>query len=186
MGSDKALLKFNGKIFLENAVDALRPHCSPIKIVLNRSQKHFIEKIPPDVTYIFDIFENHGALGGIHTALSDCETEFTVILAVDLPLVSSETIKKLSEIAVVFDKFSAFVPRQNDGRLQPLCAVYRAKDCLSKIENFLETEKSASVINFLNGIPLKIVEQESLSDKKNVFLNVNNSQDFQRLSHNFK
>lgn len=184
MGSDKALLKIGGKTFLENAVNALRPHCSPIKIVLNCSQNHFIKKIPADVSQIFDILENHGALGGIHAALKDCETEFATILAVDLPFVSSETIEKLSEIAIAFDKFSAFVPRQDDGRLQPLCAVYRAKNCLSEIESFLKTEKSASVINFLNGISLKIIEQKKLDRKKNIFLNVNYPQEFQIMSHN--
>lgn len=184
MGKDKALLKIKNKTFLENAVDALRPHCSAVKIVLNRSQNHFIKKIPADVLYIFDIFENRGAPGGIHAALKDCETEFAVILAVDLPFVSSKTIEKLSEIAVEFDEFSAFVPLQNDGRLQPLCAVYRVKDCLSEIENFLEIEKSLSVKDYLKKIPIKIVEQESFSDKKDVFLNVNNSQDFQKLLPN--
>lgn len=177
MGKDKAFLKVDGKTFLENAVDALYPHCSPTKIVLNRLQNHFIEKIPADISYIFDIYENRGALGGIHAALKDCKSDFAVILAVDLPFVSYKTIEKLSKIATRFNEFSAFVSRQNDGRLQPLCAVYRVKECLSEIENFLETEKSASVKNFLNGISLKIVQRESLSDKKDVFLNVNNPQD---------
>ncbi|CAN5307224.1 molybdenum cofactor guanylyltransferase [soil metagenome] len=186
MGSDKALLEIGGKTFLENAIDALRPHCSTVKIILNRSQNHFIEKLTDQIPNIFDIYENRGALGGIHTAFKNCKTEFAIILAVDLPFVSSQAIEKLSEIALAFNEFSAFVPRQNDGKLQPLCAIYRTKDCLSEIENFLETEKSASVKSFLNKIPIKIVEQEIFADKKDIFFNVNNPRDFQELQHNLK
>lgn len=178
MGKDKAFLKINGKNFLETAIDALKPTCFQVKIVLNSSQNHFVQKFPADVSHIFDIVENRGALGGIHAAFKNCETKFAVILAVDLPFVSSLTIKNLSEIAMDFEEFSAFVPRQNDGRMQPLCAIYRVKDCLSKIGNLLETEKSASVKNFLNSISTKTVEQKNLADNQDVFLNVNNPQDF--------
>lgn len=185
MGKDKAFLEINGKTFLENAVDALEPCCSSIKIVLNKSQTHFIEKLPDQIPCIFDIFENRGAPGGIHAALKDCETEFAVILAVDLPFVSSETAKKLCEIAMSFNEFSAFVPRQINGILQPLCAVYRVKNCLFEIEIFLGTKKNASVRNFLNKIPIKIVEQKILSDKNDVFLNVNNPQEFTEIISRF-
>ena len=87
MGRDKAFLKIGDKTFLENAVEILKPNCEQVKIVLNKSQNHFIEKLPDDISHIFDIYENRGAVGGIHAALQDCQTEFAVILAVDLPFV---------------------------------------------------------------------------------------------------
>ena len=127
MGADKAFLKIGEKTFLENAVEILKSNCDQVKIVLNKSQTHFIEKLPDGISYIFDIHENRGALGGIHAAFQDCETEFAVILAVDLPFVTSEAIEKLCEIILREKDFSAIVPRQTDGRFQPLCAVYRVK-----------------------------------------------------------
>ncbi len=178
MKRDKAFLPIGDRTFLENAVEILTPVCESVKVILNKSQEHFIEKLPADISHIFDIFENRGALGGIHSAFRDCETEFAVILAVDLPIVSSELIAKLSEIAISSSEFSVFVPRQNDGRLQPLCAIYRASDCLSEIEFFLKTENSASVNGFLKKITNRIIERENLADKKDVFLNVNEPQDF--------
>lgn len=179
MGKDKALLEINGKTFLENAVDALCPHCSSIKIVLNRSQNHFVEKIPDECSYIFDVFENRGALGGIHAALQNCETEFAVILAVDLPFVSSEAIEKLCQAALDSKDFSAIVPRQNDGRLQPLCAVYRLQVCLPKLEELLDEHDSASVRDFLELIFPKYIEANLLSANENLLLNVNHPTDFQ-------
>ena len=98
MGRDKAFLKIGEKTFLENAVEILTPVCKQVKIVLNKSQTHFIEKLPEGISHIFDIHENRGAVGGIHAAFQDCKTEFAVILAVDLPFVTSEAIEKLCEI----------------------------------------------------------------------------------------
>ena len=183
MGKDKALLEINGRTFLENAVDALRPNCSSIKIVLNRSQNHFVEKI--STKYIFDIFENRGALGGIHAALNDCETELAIILAVDLPFVNEKVLKNLAEIALASDKFSAIVPRQDDGRLQPLCAVYRTEICLPKLKKLLDKNASASVRYFLELIFPKYIEANRLSANENLLFNVNHPTDFQNINSQF-
>src|SRR5438045_1162415 len=87
MGKDKAFLKTSDKTFLERAINALSSICeNHVKIILNQNQTDLIEKLPPNIPYIFDIFENRGALGGIHTALKNCKTKFAIILAVDLPL----------------------------------------------------------------------------------------------------
>lgn len=177
MGKDKAWLEINGKTFLENAVDVLRPACSSIKIVLNQSQHHFIEKIPDDIPHIFDHFENRGALGGIHAALTDCKTKLAIILAVDLPFVSRQAIEKLCEVALSSKDVAAIVPRQNDGRLQPLCAVYRVQNCLPQLEDLLTKPTSPSVRNFLELIPTNYLEATVLSDE-NLFFNVNQPSDF--------
>lgn len=181
MGRDKAFLNIGDKTFVENAFDALKLNCSQVKIVVNKSQTHFIEKLPSNTPYIFDRFENRGALSGIHAALKDCETEFAVILAVDLPFVTSEAIKNLIQIALKFEEFSAFVPRQFDGRLQPLCAVFRVKDCLSQLEKILSKNESSSVRDFLETIENKIIEAGNLSKNVNLFANVNYPQDFKYL-----
>lgn len=181
MGRDKAFLNIGDKTFVENAIDVLKPNCSQVKIVLNKSQTHFIEKFPSNIPYIFDIYENRGALGGIHAALKDYETEFAVILAVDLPFVTSEAIKNLIQIALKFEEFSAFVPRQFDGRLQPLCAVFRVKNCLSQLEKILSKNESSSVRDFLETIENKIIEAGNLSKNVNLFANVNYPQDFKYL-----
>lgn len=178
MGRDKAFLKIGGKTFLENAFEILKPNCEQVKIALNVSQTHFIEKLPAGISYIFDIFEGRGALGGIHAALKDCETEFAVILAVDLPFVTSHAIEKLCEIANNSKKVSAIVPRQNDEKWQPLCAVYRVKDCLPKAEELLSKNESVSVRDFLSVLELKIIESKSLSHRENLLKNINSPVDF--------
>lgn len=178
MGSDKAFLKIGEKTFIENAVETLKPVCNDrIKIVLNNSQNYFIEKLPQNIPHIFDIYKNRAALGGIHACLNDCETKFAVILAVDLPFVKSIVIEKLSEIAIETKQSSVIVPRQTDGRFQPLAAVYLVENCLPKVRDILDTGKSASVKSFLENVSIKIVKQENLSFDRDIFLNINKPED---------
>jgi molybdopterin-guanine dinucleotide biosynthesis protein A len=180
MKTNKAFLKFNDETFVERAFKTLSPLCKNTKIVINEDQEAQFEQAFPAFDFVFDIYTMRGALGGIHAALKNCESEFALILAVDLPFVSTETLAKLVQIAA--EGFSAIVPRQNDGRLQPLCAVYRAKDCLPKLEELLKNDNSASVRDFLKLVSLQIVETNFLSDNADVFFNVNNSRDFASLT----
>ncbi len=184
MGADKAFLKIGEKTFLENAVAGLSPHCQNIKIVLNTSQTDFIAKLPADVSYIFDIYEKRGALGGIHAALKNCETKYAIILATDLPLITTDAIAKLTNIALASNKFTATVPRQTDGRLQPLCAVYHARYCLPPLEKLLDENEPASARDFLQLIFPRLVDEEKLTndESKNIFFNVNEPTDFQQIN----
>jgi molybdopterin-guanine dinucleotide biosynthesis protein A len=185
MGADKAFLKIGEKTFLENAVEILKPNCEQIKIVLNKSRNHFIKKLPVGVSHIFDIHENRGALGGIHAAFENCQTEYAVILAVDLPFVTSEAVGKLCEIILCEKDFSAIVPRQRDKRLQPLCAVYRSKDCLNQLKEILSNNEPASVRDFLKKIETKIIEADILDKNQDLFLNVNNRSEYEIVEPGF-
>ena len=187
MGADKAFLKFEHETFLERAIKTLSNVCeNRVKIVLNQAQTDLIEKLPPNISPVFDIFENRGALGGIYTALKNCETKFAVILAVDLPLVTSETIEKLAEITLSSNKFVATVPRQTDGRLQPLAAIYLARYALRPLERLINENDSASVNDFLELIAPRTIGQDKLTSNptENLFLNVNHPSEYEELAKN--
>lgn len=177
MGMDKAFLEIGAKTFLENAVGILNPICEQIKIVINKSQIGFIEKFPDGVSFVFDRFDNRGALGGVHAALADCQTKFAVVLAIDLPFVTSEAIGTLCEVIADEKDFSAVVPRQLDGRMQPLCAIYCAPECLRHAKELLTNTDSASMRDFLQKIRIKIIDAESLGEE-NLFANINSPNDY--------
>jgi molybdenum cofactor guanylyltransferase len=181
MGEDKAFLEFGGKTFVEHAVSSLSTICENVKIVLNDAEiEPIIHSILPNVPRIFDIFKNRGALGGIHVALTDCESEFAIILACDLPLVDSRVIEKLAEIAVNTDEnVAVIVPKQKDGRLQPLCAIYRKSVCLAKLEELFEKNESVSARDLIFGVENRIVSFEELSESEDIFTNVNEREDFE-------
>ena len=184
MQSDKAFLEIDGETFLTRTVKTLQIVCEDrVKIVLNKTQAGLIEKIPADVSHIFDVYENRGALGGIHAALSNCATKYAIVLAVDLPNVSGEALEKLAEITLSSNKFIAVVPRQTDERTQPLCAVYHARFCLPILEDLMETNESASANDFLEMIYPRTVAQSKLTtnDSKDIFFNVNRPADFEKI-----
>ena len=187
MGEDKAFLQIENETFLERAIATLSTVCeNRVKIVLSQNQTNLIEKLPPNVPYIFDIFENRGALGGIYTALKNCETKYAVILAVDLPLVTPEAIKKLAEITLSDNKFIATVPRQLDGRLQPLSAIYLARYAVRPLEKLINENESASVNDFLEIIAPRTIGQDklTLNQDENLFFNVNYPSEYEELKKN--
>jgi molybdopterin-guanine dinucleotide biosynthesis protein A len=73
-------------------------------------------------TVIEDIYPGCGPLGGIHAALKSSTKELNLILAVDLPLVSSGLLHFLIERA---RQGAVVTVPHAGGRLQPLCAIYR-------------------------------------------------------------
>lgn len=176
MGADKFSLQIDGESFLTRAAGALAGVCRTIKIVLNQTQT-----FETNLSIVRDIYTERGANGGIHAALANCETEFAVILAVDLPLVDRAAIENLARFALAANKFPAVVPSQKDGKPQPLCAVYRAKYCLPTLEKLLKENKTASVRDFLALVAPKYIAAKRLSDKENLLFNVNYPEDFQKL-----
>jgi len=176
MGVDKYALELGGETFLDRALDVLKPVCETVKIVLNNDQ-HIETNLP----VVRDIYQERGAPGAIHAALKNCETKFAVILAVDLPNVSTEAIENLTNITLASNKYIAFVPRQTDSRPQPLCAVYRAKYCLPALEKLLEENNTASVQDFLDLLLPKYIETNRLSADENILFNVNSPDDFQQI-----
>ncbi len=181
MGEDKAFLQIGEKTFVENSIGIIKPICGDrTKVVLNPNQKHFIEKIPNETPIIFDIYENKGPLSGIHTALEDCETKWAIILAVDLPLVTTEIIKHLASVSDEHQNYSAIVTKQKNGKLQPLCATYKVKSCLPLIKNMLVNAETISVVSFLNRLVIKSVSEKEF-DSKTPFLNINEPSDYIKL-----
>ena len=183
MGADKAFLNLNGETFIERAVNSLKSNCAAVKIVLNRSQNDFINQLPAEISPVYDVHENRGALGGIHAALKDCPTKFAIILAVDLPNVTAEAIGSLANSAFASNKFAAVVPRQTDDRLQPLCAVYLARYSLPTLEQIIAANENASVSDFLEQIYARTIPQNNLTANaaEDLLFNVNCREDYQKL-----
>lgn len=176
MKTDKARLEFGGETFLARAVKTLSEVCAgKVKVVLNENQL-----APENYECVRDVFTERGALGGIHAALENCASEWAIILAVDLPFVTSQAIENLQRIALASYEFSAIVPEQTDGRLQPLCAAYRVAACLPFAIKLLSKNDSSSVKDFLRLAPTLIIEAGELANE-DLFFNVNLPSEFQRL-----
>lgn len=116
MGQDKATLAWNNRTLVEHALDKLRALDDQPRIVGSR----------PDLTAIAPVIhDDHsqaGPLAGIAAALSNTNAEQNIFLAVDLPFMPPDFLRRLAERAAKTNAL-ATVPR-HCGRSQPLCAIY--------------------------------------------------------------
>jgi molybdenum cofactor guanylyltransferase len=183
MKTDKAFLKIDGEIFLKRAVNILLPNCDEVKIVINEKQYAKYEKISKSFDFVFDIYADRGAIGGIHAALKNCKSDWATILAVDLPYVTSEAVAALSQTALESGEISAVVSKQSDGRIQPLCGVYRVKDCLPIAEKLLGESSSVPVREFLRFLSTRDVRFDQFENKDLLFFNVNRPSDYQQINY---
>jgi molybdopterin-guanine dinucleotide biosynthesis protein A len=116
MGRDKAQIQWGSGTLLSHAVEIMSKVASEV-FILGSLQ---IES--PPVTAIPDEFPGRGPLAGIHAALKHSSTQWNLVLAVDLPLVSPGLLAFIAAKTHLMPAI-AIVPTV-DGRLQPLCAAY--------------------------------------------------------------
>lgn len=183
IGRDKSLLECGGETLLARAVRAVSTVGeNPVRIVLKKDQSETRAHFPPNAAALEDANDFANPLAGLAAVFHYCfsqKIEFAAVLAVDLPFMTSRTIEKLAAIAAASTEFAAVVPRQIDGRPQPLCAVYHAEKCLDAIERLIKTDENASLRDFLALVPTLYIEQNQLSSDENLFFNVNRVEDFE-------
>jgi molybdopterin-guanine dinucleotide biosynthesis protein A len=175
MGEDKSRLSLDGRTFVESAAEALRAVTRSVSIVSSRprAESH-------GLPVINDLRAGLGALGGLHAALSTCRAEWAAVVACDLPFVTGELLARLDSMRA--DTLDAIVPTQDDGRVQPLCALYRVNVCAEQVEELIRTDELRPRL-LLSRVRARCVEFEELRDlagSARFFLNVNTPEDYAR------
>ena len=179
MGSDKSQLVFGKQTGVERIAAALGPVTTRVRLVGSRVQPEV--RGPENVP---DTHERWGALGGIGAALGACQSEWALVVACDLPLVSSDFFHRLCHLAQQSDPqtLDAIVPIQADERPQPLCALYRRQTCSRATERLIAEGQHAPRA-LLAKVRTRWVEFGELADlpgSEHFFLNVNTSDDYER------
>src|SRR5262245_48376729 len=130
MNLDKAWLEVEGVPMIERVVAAARPVAGRLGIIVNAANPQITKygKLAEsrDAKLIFDLHEHRGPLGGIHTALTHCgANESALILACDLPFITSEFLSFLSDVhqnvnpqSSILNPQSVTVPLDQSNRLQ--------------------------------------------------------------------
>jgi molybdopterin-guanine dinucleotide biosynthesis protein A len=175
MGADKAFLKFGDTTLLERAVGVAKLVADAVYICGPR------EKFGAEA--IEDIFPDCGPLGGIHAALQSSQSEWNLVLAVDLPFVEAGFLRYLLRQAQPktegeVDSVLAVVPRAARG-WQPLCALYR-KAFAEAAEKALR-EKRYKIDSLFGEVPVRPVEEAEILQagfSLRIFDNLNTPQDF--------
>jgi molybdopterin-guanine dinucleotide biosynthesis protein A len=178
MGQDKARLHLNGRTLLEHALAALRSVCRDVAIL---GKYELYGALTPVYE---DIFPGCGPLGGIHAALSNSQTEYNLIIAVDTPFLVPEFLSHLAERAVATGAVVT-TPEIND-YTQPLCTVYSLA-FLPIAERALMSGNYKITPLFPRGQTLVIKEAElrRFAFSAEMFENLNTPEDMERARRRF-
>lgn len=173
MGRDKAFIPWGAGTLLTHSIERMKRVCNYVYVVGT------VEPNNVPVTVLADKESGIGPIAAIHTALSHSTTDWNLIVAVDLPLLSPEMLIWLANFASHSCEL-AIVPRVKS-RLQPLSAVYH-RDLLSDVERALEKGES-SIHRLLERVNTRIIEEDQLiahGFNPEMFLNVNTPEDLER------
>ena len=165
MGSDKGMLKVGSKKIIERIIDAMKPVVDEIIIISNGNTYDYL-----GYKVFNDIIKDCGPMGGIHTALSFSKTGKNLIVACDMPFLSSDILKQIIDKSNDCD---ITVP-EFLGEVHPLCAIYSSL-CRNKFSKFLENgewKMKKVLIQF---------KTKKISFSKNHFQNINTPEEYQTL-----
>ncbi|MCL1929115.1 MAG: NTP transferase domain-containing protein [Treponema sp.] len=177
-GKDKTLLKLNGELIVESIINKCKPLFSEIILVSNSSNKFGIE----GVKEISDIFKDHGPLAGIHAGIKEAKNPICFVTACDMIYFYPPLVSYLLEHS---EKKDVIVPRESNGQLQPLFAIYH-KQVLQQIEDLLMDNKR-SIVSLYDRVNVNYVEEDHWKDithcTYDVFCNINYPEDYERIQH---
>jgi molybdopterin-guanine dinucleotide biosynthesis protein A len=169
MGEDKALVKIRNTTLIERAVQAMKPVISRPMIITNAPEKFNYLNLP----LYHDVIPNLGPLGGIYTALNYATDNYVLVMACDLPNVTTRIIQELwnrggrQDILVLDAGFG----------LEPLCAVY-SKRCIPIIKDQIEKGELKVTDFFPKMQKVEVLKLKEIDDSlSGRFLNVNTPAD---------
>lgn len=149
MGTNKALLKVDGLTIIERIVEELRKIISDIIIVTNHFEDYQFLNLP----MVEDKIKGKGPLAGIQAGLAESKNEKNLIVACDMPFISTELGAFLLQI---LNEYEAAVPEVS-GMLHPLYAAYR-KETLEAVNRAIADE-NLKIRHFLKMVNAKIVKE---------------------------
>ena len=161
-GRDKSALVVGRATILDRQLAALAPLTSDVLIVGGR--EHGAHRV------IADIVPGCGPLGGLHAALAAARGETLVLLACDMPYITSPFLAHLLSLATEAD---IVVPRTERG-YHPLCAVY-SRACLEPAAAWL-AQRRLRVREFVDSMRTRVVPVEEIrqfGDPDRLLANVN-------------
>jgi molybdopterin-guanine dinucleotide biosynthesis protein A len=129
MGTDKALVEIGGVPLVLLVAGQVAKVCESVSLVGDpaRYGSWGLRVVP-------DAFPGQGPLAGIEAALGATSAELNLVVACDMPALHPDTFEAL--FADLGDDDIA-LPQYADGRLEPLCAVYRRR-CHPAVRQALE------------------------------------------------
>jgi molybdopterin-guanine dinucleotide biosynthesis protein A len=172
-GRVKTLEKIGGVTIFERVVKRLEPIVNHFVVVTAIGKT----ELPPivEARFVSDIYPGMGPLGGIYTGLVASHTETNIVVACDMPFLSTSFLSYMVDLSPDFD---AVIPRSPNGFIEPLHAVY-SQSCKPSMQKQLEN-KQLSIRQVFEEVKVRYVDEEEyrkFDPELLSFLNINRQSD---------
>ena len=171
MGTDKALLMFQGKPLLEHMISLIKPLCDKVAISGQNSDYSSlgIELVP-------DLYSDCGPISGIYSVLKYSVSDWNLLVSVDVPFVNDELFHVL--ISKIGD-YDCVIPKHISG-VEPLIALYNRRT--SPVIEEMITTGDYRLTNLLSKLSTSYVDCNELIKKHpRLFMNINRMEDYQSI-----
>lgn len=152
MGTDKALLPWNGVPLLERVCRAAVQSCSSVAVLTPWPQR-YQSVISAPVQFIEEAGPQQGPLIALKQGLAEVSTPWILLLACDLPCLDPQILqdwgRKLQSLP---DVQLAQVP-YHQGRWEPLCGFYHQR-CFHQLQSFI-AQGGRSFQDWLEQMPVQ-------------------------------
>ncbi len=175
-GLNKAglILQPGGASVLDRQLTRLRRVVDRTIIIANDAERFSGSGVP----VIPDVVPGHGALGGLYTAVH-AGSEWTLVVACDMPFVSEPLLAHLVSVGKSFD---IAIPRTARG-YEPLCATYSRRSAVELRRLIEEKRFRLSDVARIPGLTIREVgsdELERFGPEDVLFFNLNTPDDHAR------
>lgn len=188
MGSTKAALPLAGMTVLEHILKVAETVGLPrILVGAHETQSEDADlcslRLSTALPLVRDHYPDSGPLAGLDAAFAATEARRVLLLACDLPFLTTSF---LNWLLAQSDSGDSVVPTDGDGRLHPLCAVYH-DSCRRMLSQSLEA-RSLRFQDFVRGAGLRLLSRDSWEefDRDGQLLgNINEPHDYQAALQRF-
>ena len=171
MGSDKALLKISGEPLLGRMITIIRPFCQNVAISGMKD-----DYLVFNTEMVADCLAGIGPISGIYSSLKFSNSDWNLLVSVDVPFLNAELLELLISN---MDDFDCIIPKHDSG-LEPLVGLYH-KNVLPVVENMIKHE-DYKLMNLLSKLNACYLDCNFLIKKNpRLFMNLNRPEDFKSI-----
>ncbi len=172
MGRNKSFVELGGKTMIEHVRDTVAPLSKNQIIITNEPDHYQALQLP----MFSDLYPDHGPLAGIYTAVYQAPTQYTLIVATDMPWLNPNLLNHLIQLR---NEADVIIPRWQKFP-EPLHAVY-SKSVLPAIKANLD-QKKLKITQFFDQVSVRFIEREEIEqfDKNGrSFSNINTPEELE-------
>ena len=177
LGRDKAFEPIGNLPLIQRVLSQVSQISRHTIVVANDKKRETQLSGLDGISISIDKYPDTGSLGGIFTGIHASTTDWTFVVACDMPFLNIKLIRYIMSLKEGYD---AVVP-VIDGRPEPIHSIY-SKDCLAHIEEKI-TNNELKITGFFDKISVRYVNESAINelDPDHLsFLNVNNEEDLEK------